>query len=148
MPQMEIRAGESMVLEIRPSWLNFIPHYVISIATVIFLGYAGQIAAGLSLAALILSVPLLMRYSRLYNLTNYRVVERKGLIARHTAEIDLDEIVLFNVHQSIWERLLCLGKIDMMSASDGGPDVVFWGINNPFRVKEIIWNLKAPRNRR
>ena len=109
--------------------------------------WAGNVEMGLSLAMLVLFSSILHRYGHLYTVTTCRVVERKGILARRTAEADLDEIVLFNVRQGIWDRILGLGRIDMMSASDGGPDVVFGGISDPFRIKEVIWRLKAQRNR-
>jgi hypothetical protein len=74
-----------------------------------------------------------------YTLTQDGYVrERRGIIARKTAEIHVSDIRLVNLHQSFWQRLFNVGSLDISSAGHSGVEVQFIGIPGPEAVKERI----------
>jgi uncharacterized membrane protein YdbT with pleckstrin-like domain len=82
------------------------------------------------------------RYRRTYMVTDQRVIMRIGLIARNTNEMEIRHIRGINVRQSVLDRLLGIGTIEINSAADGGAEVVFGGVRDPFGVKDRIRELR------
>ena len=52
-----------------------------------------------------------------YSITNERVIACKGILGRHTAEIENEHIVTMNINQSFPQRLLKIGDIEFTAAS-------------------------------
>lgn len=142
MSHITIRRSEKLVLQLRPSWLYFLRFYITGLPVTIILLNLGL--SGISSLFLIMPIlTVISRYSNLYTITNHRVVDLSGLIARETAEADLQDIVLINVRQSILDRLLNIGHIEIMSAANcDDADIVLGGVAKPFQVKETLWGLK------
>jgi len=144
---MSVRHGEWVILQLRPAWSFYVGHYMVGLPISIFLiatGLQEIMSPFIGFAALAV---LISRYSNLFTVTNRRVVQLTGIIARAVAESDLDDIVLINVRQSIMGRLLNYGSIEIMSAANcNEADIILGGIASPFEVKESIWHLKHNRN--
>ena len=67
---------------------------------------------------------------------------RTGLIANNTNEMEIRHIRGINLRQGVAERLLGIGTLEIISAADGGAEVVFSGISNPVAVKDQIRSLR------
>ena len=80
------------------------------------------------------------RMSWTYTVTSKRVIERSGLIARKTSEVQLRNIRAANLDQSVLERLLSVGTVVLASAASEKHDVKLVWMSTPMEVKEMINN--------
>ena len=77
-----------------------------------------------------------------YTITNRRVICRRGIIAKDTAEVDIKDIRGVNVSQSIYQRIVGIGDVIIGTSAFSGAEVSFTGVKNPSEVKEKILSLK------
>lgn len=131
--------SDSYLYRDHPSWLYFYG--------LILLGLSIVCIAGASIESILTGffiVPLIAyaRYRRLYTVTAQRIIMRIGLIANNTNEMEIRHIRGINVRQGVIERMLGVGTLEIISAADGGAEVVFTGIRHPNAVKELIRGLR------
>lgn len=85
----------------------------------------------------------LKRFSYKYIVTSSRIIANKGIISRYTGEIDIRDIRTINVNQGMIQRLVGTGDISFTSASGIFKEVNIVGIDEPFKVKELIRSHKT-----
>lgn len=134
--------AESTIYREHPDWLYFGGLLLIAGIALIITLQANSLSGGFFALAFPLLLASYGRYRRLYTVTDQRVIMRVGLVARNTNEIDIRHIRGINVRQNVMERLLGIGTIEIISAADGGAEVVFSGVRNPFGVKDRIRALR------
>ena len=87
---------------------------------------------------------LIILYKRLesrYHLTSQRLIFEHGVIARSTHEIELYRIKGVSLKQSLFDRLLSVGDVEVFCTDDGaGTSFYIRRISNPAKIKEIIRN--------
>lgn len=135
---------EKIILQIRPSWLNYWGHYIL--AGVVFLAVLsadGGAGGGILLAVMIITAAAVRRMRYLFTVTQRTAMTRVGLIARNTMEIDLRNIRGISVLQGIPDRILNIGTVVMLSSADHIA-VAFAGVSDPLEVKEQIRQVEAP----
>ncbi|MFH7319281.1 PH domain-containing protein [Desulfurivibrio sp. D14AmB] len=111
--------------------MSFVPPLEELLTAVIF--WSGLLLAGYNLAAVI--------YHRLayrYIVDRDNVAVRSGIIARKVLSIRHRHIRSIEVRQSIMERLLGVGNVEMASAATGDTEVKFRWVASPTRIKEEI----------
>ncbi len=81
----------------------------------------------------------------MFTITNRRVMQKVGLIARNTNEMKIRHIRSMHVKQNPIERILGIGTLTTVSAADGEAAVVFKGIHDPQGVKERLRGLQNGR---
>lgn len=143
-----IQPNEHVVACIRPSWRYYIRYAIVPFCLNIFLGVnLWQITAMLYTGTIILAI--LSRYSNIYIITTSRVVEVTGIISKYTAQSCISHIQLIITEQGILDRFLFVGNVKIESAAHNGErgDIVFGGIDNPIKIKEMIFRLKYNSNR-
>jgi len=91
---------------------------------------------------LILVALWLARYFDEYTITTKRIIDREGLIARHTVEIFLKDIRSINIRQNILQRLFGVGDIYIGTAGSAGLEISIEGISHPQKVRQTIIELK------
>ncbi|OWT33337.1 hypothetical protein BGI41_02915 [Methanobrevibacter sp. 87.7] len=84
-------------------------------------------------------VKLLKWYSVNYIITNKRIISKSGIIRQNKSYMSFHNIQDINVSQSLIQRLLGVGTIEIMSAYDNS-DVSLKYIHYPKDVEEIIFN--------
>jgi uncharacterized membrane protein YdbT with pleckstrin-like domain len=89
---------------------------------------------------------ILARNTTHYLLTNKRATSKWGIIARHSSEVELQDIRNIYSEQSAMERILGLGNIEIASAGTSGAEVVFAGISDHQKVRDIIKRQKDETN--
>jgi len=138
---INISPGERLIAKLRPSWCYYIRYFPIVIVTFLWWHERNILFIFLFFLGFLL---ILSRYSNLYLITTHRVVEKRGFIALYTHEIDLASIQLIKIEQGIVDRLVGTGRIVIESAGQNGKrgDVIFGGVENPIRVKELLFRLK------
>ncbi len=153
LPAELIQEDEVVILLLRPS-LWYIPlasfGSLVFIALITFmLAYMSRLpwvnwsdllafGFGLALASLRLSWQALEWYSRVYVLTDRRIIRRMGVLRVAVFETQLKNIQHTSIFRSMRERIFGLGSIGFATA---GSDVfeAFWEmINRPFAVHRIV----------
>ena len=81
---------------------------------------------GLALVLLLVVVlaPLLRWRSTHYVITTHRVLFRSGVLARHGRDIGLSRITDVSYHQTLWQRLVSSGTVEIESAGERGTTVL------------------------
>jgi uncharacterized membrane protein YdbT with pleckstrin-like domain len=95
-----------------------------------------------SLLALMRLARVAVGYARLkaarYRLTNQRLTIEGGLVAKRVDDIDLRLVQDIALEQSPLERLLGVGRLDIVSSDHARPRLVLIGIVAPRDVREQI----------
>lgn len=130
--------SETIIYKDHPSWLSFLGLLLLAGSALLASLGGGEASGGIVVAAIFLLLAAVFRYRRLYTITNIRIISREGLIANNTNEIELRHIRGMKVRQNVWERVLGVGTIEIISTADGGAEVVFQGISDPVGVKDRI----------
>jgi uncharacterized membrane protein YdbT with pleckstrin-like domain len=125
-PKKLLNDGETLELDLRPHWWYFAKNIVSSIllfliALVIFSKLDYTFTKYFLYFLLILWAGwLAVKYVQWTNthfvVTSARVIFRTGALGKQASEIPLDRITNIRFHQSLWERVIGAGDIDIESA--------------------------------
>ena len=80
-------------------------------------------------------------YFKHYMVTNYRVILRKGIIAKDTNIILPAKISDVSVDINIIERILKLGKIVIRPEETSRPKITLFGVRDPYKFQEAVLKL-------
>jgi membrane protein YdbS with pleckstrin-like domain len=72
-----------------------------------------------------------------YVLTNHRLIQEAGILARRSIDSRLDKINNVEYRQTLWGRLLNYGDVEIDTASDAGISV-FRNISHPLEFRNAI----------
>jgi DNA-directed RNA polymerase subunit RPC12/RpoP len=106
-------------------------------------GDQGSRFGWLSLAALILGGGSLLVWrirtlASTLTVTNKRTRFSRGLISRHTTEVQHDDVRNLQIHQSIWGRLTNVGDLEISSSGQDDIEIQARGLSNPAGIAELI----------
>jgi len=132
-PKRLLNEGEDLALDLRPHWWFFSKHILTGIplflALILILAKTnGDTRKWLmvvwGIVALVWAVWLGRKYLQ-WNFTHFvvtsdRVVYRTGVLSKHGVEIPMDRISNINFNQSVWERLIGAGDLEIESAGKDG----------------------------
>ena len=131
-PKRLLSEGETLTLDLRPHWWYFAKHIAASIVLLVLLVLVFQIHgtphkvgfAFWGILALLWAGWLGLRYLN-WNFTHFvvtskRVIYRTGVLGKHGVEIPLDRISNINFNQSMWERVIGAGDLEIESAGRDG----------------------------
>lgn len=77
-----------------------------------------------------------------YELTTHRVIVRQGLIAKLQNEIWIKDMRGVNLKQSVWQRIIGIGNIEIGTAASAGTEISITGIARPAEVVSRINSLR------
>lgn len=144
----------------RPSWLNYWKSFALA-AALVTLGFVVMSltasafdeltwpwwvfpAIGAFLALLVMGNAALDRFRWRYMVkSDGHVAVRRGIIARDTSEVRVQDIRLLGVEQGIVQRIFGLGDIEIATAGHSEIEIHMRGIRHPEAVKEEIRKLQA-----
>ncbi len=112
-----------------PNWATVIP------LLVMFAGIGWAIAVYLDWLRL------------LYVITDEQIYVKHGLISRDVTQIRLDRVQNTAYEQTIPERFLSYGDVNIYTAGTSTEDVTFRSVPNPERVKRTLTQLLSDRGR-
>lgn len=92
--------------------------------------------------AVVFLIMVYRHYSWRFTVGNGNVESRHGIIAREVRSIRIADVRNINVKQSLFDRLLSIGDIEIGSAGTADIEVVFHRVGRPFAVKRRIQNLQ------
>jgi uncharacterized membrane protein YdbT with pleckstrin-like domain len=146
-PRRLLNDGEEVALDLRPHWWYFSRHILSGIPLVILLVLAFKIDNTVlwwlwAVLALIWAGWLGLQYLNWtfthFVVTTSRVIFRTGVLAKHGVEIPMDRIANINFNQSIWERIIGAGDLEIESAGKDG-QTKFDDVWHPDAVQQELY---------
>ncbi len=97
------------------------------------------VSAGvLGVALVFLMVWYIRHLSNRLEITNKRTVARRGLISKATTEVLHDHVRNVQITQSVWQRLLRIGRVGLSSSADDTVEIVMDDLPSPDRIRQVI----------
>jgi membrane protein YdbS with pleckstrin-like domain len=132
-PKRLLNEGEDLALDLRPHWWFFSKHIVTGVPLflaliVILAKTTGDTRKWLmvvwGIVGLVWALWLAVKYLQ-WNFTHFvvtsdRVIYRTGALGKHGVEIPMDRINNINFNQSLWERVIGAGDLEIESAGKDG----------------------------
>jgi uncharacterized membrane protein YdbT with pleckstrin-like domain len=144
-----VQPGEEIVMVGRLSWIVY--HRAVAlvllgiILVVVERIYSGQdwliIATGAIFGAAALISALhawFLRWTTEIAVTNKRIIFKRGLITRHTAEMNMDKVASVDVDQSLLGRLLNYGSLHILGTGGAHGIERLERIGSPIALRNAI----------
>ncbi|MEL6983534.1 MAG: PH domain-containing protein [Actinomycetota bacterium] len=156
--QDQLYSSEEVVLDLRPHWW-FFANQAVTLVAALILGILAlvfiNVAAVQLIAAALLVVVLgwfVARYlvwsTTSFVVTTDRLITRDGVFSRQGTEIPLERVNTVFFSQSLFERLIGSGDLEIESAGEQGSQR-FTDIRKPLNVQnEIYRQMEANENRK
>src|SRR4051812_4308833 len=144
---MDLRDGERVLYEGRPSWRALTPFYAIGIgaavAVIVLLGFLADnmgTAIGISvvIAGLTLLIGFVRRVGTKYLLTTQRLRISRGILRKNVQETRLERVQNVNYNQGILDRMFGVGTVDFDTAGSDDSEFRFEWINDPETVVRAV----------
>lgn len=144
-----IRLVHPVMFRAHPFWFAFIFAWVIG-GVVLALGDSylnlpwepavGWIAGGIvvSIGLLALFVWWVQTQALTLEITSKRTRSIRGLISKSTSEVQHDDVRNIQVDQSLYGRLVDVGRLAVSSSGQDGLEIVVHGIPSPNGIAELI----------
>ncbi|HEY2525597.1 MAG TPA: PH domain-containing protein [Candidatus Binataceae bacterium] len=144
---------EYALMRVHPAWW----HFVGAIVTCCFFIVAGFACEVANLHARALSLFLMMlgaasfaqtalrRRFISWSITSERVIENKGILARHRREMELADIRSVDVERRFMQRAMGLGNIIIASAASADYAIRLYDIPDPEGVAETLRRARLRR---
>ena len=95
-------------------------------------------------SAAVLVRPIYRILSASYIMTDETLIQRTGLIARRTSEVELRDVRSIQVHQGLLERALGLGSVLISTSGQSGVEIVLQGVARPTAIATLVREARAP----
>ncbi len=157
-PQENLHGHEQIVLDLRPHWWFFVRQMFAVVASIAFgvivLSFtdvpALNLVAGFAILASLVwfGVRYVVWTTTNFVVTTDRLISRTGVFSREGIEIPLERINTVFFRQTLFERMIGSGDLELESASEEGSSV-FNDIRRPIDVQnEIYQQMEANENRK
>jgi uncharacterized membrane protein YdbT with pleckstrin-like domain len=144
-PEDELTKDERVVLHLHPHWKQVFWPFALLIAVIAGVGVTFALttagiwlivvgAVGLVLLVWFTLIPYIKWRTTHYVVTNDRIITRVGVFSQHTENINIDRVSDVQFDQSLFQRMLGCGKLQLSSAGEHGPDV----LNNIPHIKQVV----------
>lgn len=146
-PHRLLNDGEEVALDLRPHWWYFSRHILTGIPLLVLLVLVAKadntplwwVWAVLALVwAGWLGIQYLNWTFTHFVVTSSRVIFRTGVLSKHGVEIPMDRVANINFNQSIWERVIGAGDLEIESAGKDGQSK-FDDVWHPDAVQQEIY---------
>lgn len=142
----ELHPNEQIIYEGHPSWRSILGYYLKGLVGALVAGAIGLLLDGIGLGigvfllifALVLLAGFIKRFATVYTITTQRLRIKRGIIARHVQQTDIDRVQNVNTNQSVLERVLQVGTVDFDTAGTGDSDFKFAGVEDPEEVVQAV----------
>ena len=143
---MDLHPGEEIVFEGRPVWRSILSFYLTGLVAAavvgVIVGIAVSAVAGvlawLVLFALVVLVGFIRRIETRYTITNQRLRIQRGLLSKSVQQTRIERVQNVNTHQTVFDRLLRVGKVDFDTAGTDDSDFTFDGVSQPEKVMKAV----------
>jgi uncharacterized membrane protein YdbT with pleckstrin-like domain len=149
----DLHAGEEIIYEGHPSWRSILAYYLKGLIGALIIGASGYLLDGVGLGigfwllvfAIVLLAGFIRRVATVYSITTQRLRIKRGIIARHVQQTDIERVQNVNTHQSVLERMLQVGTVDFDTAGTGDSDFRFAGVEDPQEVVAAVDRAQKSR---
>jgi uncharacterized membrane protein YdbT with pleckstrin-like domain len=149
----DLHPGESIIYEGHPSWRSILAYYLKGMVGALIVAAIAYLLDGVGLGlgffllvgAIVLVVGFIRRVATVYTITTQRLRIKRGIVARHVQQTDIERVQNVNTNQSVFERLLSVGTVDFDTAGTGNSDFTFTGVEDPHEVVAAV--DRAQKNR-
>jgi uncharacterized membrane protein YdbT with pleckstrin-like domain len=126
--QRILQPGESLIYQGRIHWIIYLPAAVLLVLAGIALSRAGVsrgmnwvLVAGMcaTVGALAGISAWIKRWTTEIDVTDRRIVYKRGLIRRHTVEMNMDKVESVDVDQTVLGRMLNFGNVTIRGTGTG-----------------------------
>lgn len=143
---LELAPDEVVLWYDRRSWKSLLGWFLLAALFIIISLIASSESGTLGmlifiLGAVFILIPILLRYSSEYTITNKRVYSRYGLISRKTSETTFDKITDMSLSQGIFGRLLNYGDLRINTAGSMFYEIVFKGVDDPKHIHTKVRSI-------
>ncbi|MDM8565824.1 PH domain-containing protein [Candidatus Halobeggiatoa sp. HSG11] len=87
-------------------------------------------------------LPLLFWWLQVTNtrltVSNERVAFRRGILSKNVREVFLSDIRSVEIDQSVVQRIMGTGRVEISSAASSDAEIIIDGIPDAYKVKKII----------
>lgn len=153
-PKQLLSPGEEIVTEFRPHWTSILTPLVITLAAlaaVVLLalfatGTVGQFGPlAVAIVWLGFTLPRFIAWlTTEHVITNERVIHRQGFISKRGKEIPLEMINTVSFSQSVFERIVGSGDVQIESAGEQG-QTNYTDIPKPEQLQTLIYKTREER---
>ena len=142
-----LEPGETVRYRATVSWTGYLPAILLTLAAAAIL-IAGAESPGLAAACLFIAVLLLLaaavafvptwfrRWTTEIAVTDRRIVLKRGLVQRHTIEMNMQKVESVDVDQSLAGRLFNYGDVTIRGA--GSTFETLRRVDSPLRLRSTI----------
>lgn len=111
-------------------------------------GWLGYLPLVLTAAGLLSAVATYLNWVRLlYVITDDEIYVKHGLVSRDVTQVPLRRVQNTAYTQSVLQRMLSYGTVEIFTAGTSTEDVVFRDVPRPERVKRILTELIGEQGR-
>jgi uncharacterized membrane protein YdbT with pleckstrin-like domain len=143
---VDLHPGETIIYEGHPSWRSILGFYLKGLVIALVAGAIAYALDGIGLAigvavlvvALVLVTGFIRRFATTYTITDKRLRIKRGIIARHVQQTEIDRVQNVNTNQSVLERMLQVGTVDFDTAGTDDADFKFAGVEDPEEVVAAV----------
>jgi uncharacterized membrane protein YdbT with pleckstrin-like domain len=160
-PRRQLREGEELILDLRPHPIAIAFNVAVGVLTIvaailILLNIHGSglnwlrwltlfLAIGI---LLVVSLPGIIRWlTSHFVVTSERVISRSGWISKNQKDIPLDRIQNVAFQQSVFERMIGAGDLNLESAGEES-DTTFTDVRHPEHVQKTIYVVREQDEQR
>jgi membrane protein YdbS with pleckstrin-like domain len=160
-PRRQLREGEELILDLRPHPIAIAFNVAVGVLTIvaailILLNIHGSglnwlrwltlfLAIGI---LLVVSLPGIIRWlTSHFVVTSERVISRSGWISKNQKDIPLDRIQNVAFKQSVFERMIGAGDLNLESAGEES-DTTFTDVRHPEHVQKTIYVVREQDEQR
>jgi uncharacterized membrane protein YdbT with pleckstrin-like domain len=143
---VDLHPAEDVVFEGHPSWRALLSYYVsavggalvVAVIVALIASVAVGVAVGIVLIVLALLYGLVKRMATVYMVSTQRLYIRRGILSKRVQQTRIDRVQNVNTDQSLFERILRVGRVDFDTAGTDDSDFIFAGISNPDQVVAAV----------
>jgi len=144
---------EYALMRVHPAWWHFIGAILFSCILVVA-GFAVRLKFPnewifslllFAIGAAHLALTAMRRRFISWSLTSERVIESKGILARHRREMELADVRSVDVEQRFMQRAMGLGNIIIASAASADYAIKLYDVPDPQGVAETLRRARLKR---
>jgi uncharacterized membrane protein YdbT with pleckstrin-like domain len=145
---------EYALMQVHSAWWHFIGSILFSCALLVAAGFGLHSAdvRGRNLGLMLIAIGVaelisiaLRRHFISWSLTSERVIEQKGILARHRREMELADVRSVDVEQRFMQRAMGLGDVIIASAASADYAIRLYDIPDPEGVAETLRRARLKR---
>ena len=125
-------------------------YFVVKADSNALLHWGAVVVGAITLAYIIFTMvrAIYRHYATAYELSTQRLFVKKGIITQVINEIELIRVDDVQVSRNVFERMLGVGHVRVISTDRSEPDLYLYAIQDPVKVKDMIREFTQKRRKK